>query len=66
MQVIHSRLRLTGVINLEIALLLWTICELGPAGHFVDSAYVDAALLVESLRDHGVLLEGPVRGIAKR
>ena len=37
-----------------------------PAEHFVDSAYVDAALLVGSQRDHGVSLEGPVRGIAKR
>jgi len=37
-----------------------------PAEHFVDSAYVDAALLVGSQRDHGVLLEGPVRGMAKR
>ena len=33
-----------------------------PAEHFVDAAYVDAALLVESRRDHGVPLEGPVRG----
>ena len=37
-----------------------------PAEHFVDSAYVDAALLVGSRRDHGVSLEGPVRGMAKR
>ena len=37
-----------------------------PAEHFVDSAYVDAALLVGSRRDHGVSLEGPVRGVAKR
>jgi len=37
-----------------------------PAEHFVDSAYVDAALLVGSQRDHGVSLEGPVRGMAKR
>ncbi len=35
-----------------------------PAEHFVDSAYVDAALLVGSQRDHGVALEGPVRGVA--
>jgi len=37
-----------------------------PAEHFVDSAYVDAALLVGSQRDHGISLEGPVRGMAKR
>ena len=37
-----------------------------PAEHFVDSAYVDAALLVGSRRDHGISLEGPVRGMAKR
>jgi transposase len=37
-----------------------------PSEHFVDSAYVDAALLVESRRDHGVSLEGPVRGVANR
>jgi transposase len=37
-----------------------------PAEHFVDSAYVDAALLVGSQRDHGVSLEGPIRGTAKR
>ena len=37
-----------------------------PAEHFVDSAYVDAALLVGSRRDHGVSLEGPVRGVANR
>jgi transposase len=37
-----------------------------PAEHFVDAAYVDAALLVESRRDHGVSLEGPVRAMAKR
>jgi transposase len=35
-----------------------------PAEHFVDSAYVDAALLVGSRRDHGVALEGPVRGVS--
>jgi transposase len=35
-----------------------------PAEHFVDSAYVDAALLVGSRRDHGVSLEGPVRGVS--
>jgi transposase len=37
-----------------------------PAEHFVDSAYVDAALLVGSARDHGVSLEGPVRGVANQ
>jgi len=37
-----------------------------PAEHFVDSAYVDAALLVGSQRGHGISLEGPVRGTAKR
>jgi transposase len=37
-----------------------------PAEHFVDSAYVDAALLVASRRDHGVSLEGPVRGVANQ
>jgi transposase len=37
-----------------------------PAEHFVDSGYVDAALLVSSRRDHGVSLEGPVRGVADR
>lgn len=35
-----------------------------PAEHFVDCTYVDAALLVGSRRDHGVALEGPVRGVA--
>jgi transposase len=35
-----------------------------PAEHFVDSAYVDAALLVSSRRDHGVALEGPVRSVS--
>ena len=37
-----------------------------PAEHFVDSAYVDAGLLVSSQRDHGVSLEGPVRGVANQ
>jgi transposase len=37
-----------------------------PAEHFVDAGYVDAALLVDSQRDHGVSLEGPVRAVAKR
>lgn len=35
---------------------------LPPREHFVDSAYADAGLLASSLRDHGVSLEGPVRG----
>src|SRR3712207_8941020 len=35
-----------------------------PAEPFVDSASVDAALLVGSPRDHGVSLEGPVRGVS--
>jgi transposase len=38
--------------------------ELLPAEHFVDSAYVDAHLLVQSQRDHGVSLEGPIRGVS--
>ena len=42
---IHARLAAKGLL---------------PAEHFVDAAYVDAALLVGSRRDHGVLLEGPV------
>ena len=37
-----------------------------PAEHFVDSAYVDAGLLASSQRDHGVSLEGPVRGTSSR
>ena len=37
-----------------------------PTEHFVDSAYVDAGLLVSSQRDHGVSLEGPVRGVANQ
>jgi transposase len=37
-----------------------------PAEHFVDSAYVDAALLVGSRRDHGISLQGPVRGVANQ
>jgi transposase len=37
-----------------------------PAEHFVDSGYVDAGLLVGSRRDHGVSLEGPVRGVSGR
>jgi transposase len=40
--------------------------DLLPAEHFVDSAYIDAGLLVESQRDHGVSLEGPVRGMANQ
>jgi transposase len=37
-----------------------------PAEHFVDSGYVDAGLLASSQRDHGISLEGPVRGAASR
>jgi transposase len=39
---------------------------LPPAEHFVDSAYVDAGLLAGSRRDHGLSLEGPVRGVSSR
>ena len=39
---------------------------LTPAEHFVDAGYVDAALLVGSRQDHGISLEGPVRGVARR
>ena len=46
---IHARLAAKGLL---------------PAEHFVDSAYVDAALLVGSPRDHGVSLEGPVRNVS--
>ena len=35
-----------------------------PAEHFVDSAYLDAHLLVQSRRDHGICLEGPIRGVS--
>jgi transposase len=38
--------------------------DLLPAEHFVDAGYVDAALLVQSQRDHGVSLEGPVRSLS--
>jgi transposase len=37
-----------------------------PAEHFVDSGYVDAGLLAGSQRDHGLSLEGPVRGTSSR
>lgn len=37
-----------------------------PAEHFVDAAYIDADLLAHSQRDHGIALEGPVRGIETR
>lgn len=37
-----------------------------PAEHFVDSGYVDAGLLVSSERNHGLSLEGPVRGVSSR
>ena len=35
-----------------------------PSEHYVDSAYIDAALLVSSRQDHGISLEGPVRGVS--
>jgi transposase len=34
-----------------------------PAEHVVDGGYIDAGLLVDARRDHGVWLEGPVRGM---
>jgi transposase len=37
-----------------------------PAEHFVDSGYVDAELLASSKRDHGLSLEGLVRGVSSR
>jgi transposase len=37
-----------------------------PSEHFVDSGYVDAGLLAGSRRDHGLSLEGPVRGVLSR
>src|SRR5215203_344617 len=37
-----------------------------PGEHFVDSGYVDAGLLAGSRRDHGLSLEGPVRGVSSR
>lgn len=46
---IHNRLAAKGLL---------------PAEHFVDSAYVDAELLVQSRRDHGISLEGPIRGLS--
>ncbi|NMG56037.1 IS1182 family transposase [Aromatoleum aromaticum] len=46
---IHARLAARGML---------------PAEHFVDSGYVDAELLVASQRDHGVSLQGPVRGLS--
>jgi transposase len=48
---IHNRLAAKGLL---------------PAEHFVDSGYVDAGLLVSSQRDHGLSLEGPVRGVTSR
>jgi transposase len=35
-----------------------------PKEHFVDSAYVSAALLEASRREHGISLQGPVRGLS--
>ncbi len=37
-----------------------------PAEHYVDAGYVDAELLASSKRDHGLSLEGPVRGVSSR
>jgi len=37
-----------------------------PSEPFVDSGYVDAGLLAGSRRDHGLSLEGPVRGVSSR
>ena len=37
-----------------------------PSEHFVDSGYVDAGLLAGSRREHGLSLEGPVRGVSSR
>jgi transposase len=37
-----------------------------PSEHYVDSGYIDAGLLASSRRDHGISLEGPVRGISGR
>src|ERR671910_2490536 len=37
-----------------------------PSEHFVDSGYADAGLLAGSRRDHGLSLEGPVRGVSSR
>jgi len=48
---IHARLAAKGLL---------------PTEHFVDSGYVDAAGLASSQRDHGVSLEGPVRGVSSR
>lgn len=36
--------------------------DLAPAQQLVDSAYVDAALLVQSQTQHGITLVGPTRG----
>lgn len=38
--------------------------KLLPSEHFVDSAYMDAELLVTSARDHGITLMGPIRQVA--
>lgn len=35
--------------------------DLAPTEHFVDAAYVDAALLVHSRAEHGIALIGPTR-----
>jgi transposase len=48
---IHARLAAKGLL---------------PSEHFVDGGYVDAGLLDGSRRDHGISLEGPVRGTSSR
>jgi transposase len=35
--------------------------DLPPGEHFVDAAYIDAALLVSSRDEHGIVLRGPTR-----
>ena len=35
--------------------------HLAPGEHWVDAAYIDAALLVRSQEDHGITLRGPAR-----
>ncbi len=35
--------------------------DVAPGEHWVDAAYIDAALLVQSQEDHGITLRGPAR-----
>ncbi len=35
--------------------------DVAPGEHWVDAAYIDAALLVRSQEDHGITLRGPAR-----